>query len=164
MVTNRAAFTNAKNRKIGLFELAEKGTLFLDEIGDLSLNIQKKLLRAIDKKLIRRLGGLMDIPINTRIISSTNMNLEELIENNIFHADLYHRLNTVNIEIPPLRNREGDALLLADHFIKEFKTQFDKNIGKISSEAKDFINNYSWPGNVREIRNAIREICFINGG
>jgi transcriptional regulator with PAS, ATPase and Fis domain len=155
------AFTNAKNRKIGLFELAEKGTLFLDEIGDLSLNIQKKLLRAIDKKLIRRLGGLTDIPINTRIISATNMNLEELIENNIFRADLYHRLNTVNIEIPPLRNRGGDALLLADHFIKEFKTQFDKNIDKISSEAKDFINNYPWPGNVREIRNAMERSVLL---
>ncbi|MGD1007046.1 MAG: sigma-54 dependent transcriptional regulator [Ignavibacteriaceae bacterium] len=155
------AFTSAKNRKIGLFELAEKGTLFLDEIGDLSLNIQKKLLRAIDKKLIRHLGGLTDIPINTRIISATNMNLEELIEKNIFRADLYHRLNTVNIEIPPLRKREGDALLLADHFINDFKIQFDKIIDKINAEAKDFISNYTWPGNVREIRNAIERAVLL---
>jgi len=135
--------------------------LFLDEIGDLSLNIQKKLLRAIDKKLIRRLGGLNDIPINTRIISSTNMKLEELIENNIFRADLYHRLNTVNIEIPPIRNREGDALLLVNHFINEFKTQFDKKIDKVNTEAKDFIINYPWPGNVREIRNAIERAVLL---
>jgi two-component system response regulator AtoC len=156
------AFTNAKNRKIGLFELAEKGTLFLDEIGDLSLNIQKKLLRAIDKKLIRRLGGLSDIPINTRIISATNMNLEELIKKNVFRADLYHRLNTVNIEIPPLREREGDALLLADHFINEFKIQFGKTINKINAEAKDFITNYPWPGNVREFRNAMERAVLLN--
>jgi len=155
------AFTNARNRKIGLFELAEKGTLFLDEIGDLSLNIQKKLLRAIDKKLIRRLGGITDIPINTRIISATNMNLEELIEKNIVRADLYHRLNTVNIDIPPLRIREGDALLLAEHFINEFKIQFGKNIDKTNAEAKDFIRHYSWPGNVREIRNVIERAVLL---
>lgn len=155
------AFTNAKNRKIGLFELAEKGTLFLDEIGDLSLNIQKKLLRAIDKKLIRRLGGISDIPINTRIISATNMNLEELIEKNHFRADLYHRLNTVNIEIPALRTRTGDALLLSEHFINEFKIQFEKSIDKINAEAKDFIKNYSWPGNVRELKNAIERAVLL---
>ncbi|MDR3625597.1 MAG: sigma 54-interacting transcriptional regulator [Ignavibacteriaceae bacterium] len=155
------AFTNAKNRKIGLFELAENGTLFLDEIGDLSLNIQKKLLRAIDKKLIRHLGGISDIPIHTRIISATNMNLEELIKENIFRADLYHRLNTINIEIPPLRSREGDALQLAEHFINEFKVQFNKDINKLTNDAKDFISNYAWPGNVREIRNAIERAVLL---
>ncbi len=155
------AFTNAKTRKIGLFELAENGTLFLDEIGDLSINIQKKLLRAIEKKLIRRLGGLTDIPINARIISATNMNLEELIENNIFRRDLYHRLNVVTLEMPPVRKRDGDALILAKQFIKEFNQQFGKSITKINNEAKEFITSYPWPGNVREIRNAIERAVLL---
>jgi len=158
------AFTNAKTRKIGLFELAEEGTLFLDEIGDLSLNIQKKLLRAIDKKLIRRLGGISDIPINTRIISATNMNLEDLIAKNIFRPDLYHRLNTVTVEIPPLRKREGDIMLLTKYFIDEFKTQFGKNIDKIDDDARDFIINYSWPGNVRELGNAVERAVLLSEG
>ncbi len=155
------AFTNAKTRKIGLFELAEHGTLFLDEIGDLSLNIQTKLLRAIEKKLIRRLGGIYDISVNARIISATNMNLEELIEKNIFRRDLYHRLNAITLELPPARKREGDTLLLAEHFIKEFNTQFGKSIKKIDNEAKDFIINYPWPGNVREIRNAMERAVLL---
>ena len=158
------AFTNAKTRKIGLFELAENGTLFLDEIGDLSINIQKKLLRAIEKKLIRRLGGLTDIPIKARIISATNMNLEELIEKNIFRRDLYHRLNVVTLEMPPVRRRESDVFLLAKYFIKEFNRQFGKSITKINNEAKEFISTYPWPVNVREIRNAIERAVLLTEG
>ncbi len=156
------AFTNAKNRKLGLFELAEEGTLFLDEIGDLSTDIQKKLLRAIDKKLIRRLGGLHDIPINTRIISATNMNLESLIDEYKFRSDLYHRLNVIMLELPPLRERGDDVLQLADHFIKEFNAQFNKNIKKIDAEAKNFIIKYPWVGNIREIRNTFERAVLLS--
>ncbi len=155
------AFTNAKTKKPGLFELAEEGTLFLDEIGDLSLNIQKKLLRTIEKKIIRRLGGIYDIPINNRLISATNMNLESLIEKNIFRRDLYHRLNVVSLELPPLREREGDAIILAEHFINEYSKQFNKVIKKIDLETIDFISQYPWPGNVRELKNSIERAVLL---
>ncbi len=155
------AFTNARSRKPGLFELAENGTLFLDEIGDLSTGIQKKLLRAIEKKVIRHLGGILDIPINTRIISATNMNLEELLQLNTFRSDLYYRLNVVTLFIPPLREREDDILILAEHFIKEFNRQFNKSIRRLDNEAKDFLVKYPWPGNVREIKNAMERAVLL---
>jgi transcriptional regulator with PAS, ATPase and Fis domain len=129
------AFTSAKNQKQGLFELADKGTLFLDEIGDLSITIQSKLLRTIEKKIIRRLGGVKDIPISARIISATNKDLAIQLENNLFRRDLFHRLNTVTIELPALRDRGDDVLILADHFIAHFNKIFNKNITKMSSGA-----------------------------
>jgi len=156
------AFTNARNRKFGLFEIAGEGTLFLDEIGDLTLNIQSKLLRTIERKLIRRLGGTSDIPIYARIISATNKNLEEMIENNLFRRDLYHRLNVVSLELPPLRSRGDDVLLLADNFIEEFNKQFKKSINRIEKSAKDFMMQYPWPGNVREFRNAIERAVLLS--
>ncbi len=158
------AFTNAQNRKLGLFEIAGNGTLFLDEIGDLSLNIQTKLLRTIEKKVIRRLGGVDDIQINSRVISATNKNLVELIENNFFRRDLYHRLNVVSLELPPLRNRPEDIFLLADHFISEFNLQFNKNIKVIERSAREFISHYPWPGNIRELRNAIERAVLLGEG
>ncbi len=114
------AFTSARTRKLGLFEIAGKGTLFLDEIGDMSLNLQAKLLRAIEKKVIKRLGGIVDIPINARIISATNKNIEQMIEEGSFRRDLFHRLNVVTIELPPLKERSEDIISLADHFIEDF--------------------------------------------
>ena len=156
------AFTDARTRKIGLFELAEKGTLFLDEIGDLSLNIQTKLLRAIEKKVIKRLGGVADIPINARIISATNRDLSVLVEKNLFRRDLYHRLNVVSLEIPPLRDREDDIVILANNFIKEFNQQFEKSIKKIDKDIQHFLKGYPWPGNVRELRNAIERAVLLN--
>jgi len=158
------AFTDARTRKIGLFELAEKGTLFLDEIGDLSINIQTKLLRAIEKKVIKRLGGVADIPINARIISATNKNLESMVEENLFRRDLFHRLNVVSIEIPPLREREEDIVILANHFIKEFNIQFEKSVKKIDKDLQHFLKGYSWPGNVRELRNAIERAVLLSDG
>ncbi|MHB1686712.1 MAG: sigma-54 interaction domain-containing protein [Ignavibacteriaceae bacterium] len=156
------AFTNAKNRKLGLFEIAENGTLFLDEIGDLSLNIQTKLLRTIEKKIIRRLGGVHDIPINSRVISATNKNLVEMIENNLFRRDLYHRLNVISLELPPLRTRGEDIFLLAEHFISEFNSQFNKSIKAIEKSAREFILHYPWPGNIREFRNAIERAVLLS--
>ncbi len=156
------AFTNAKTRKYGLFELAENGTLFLDEMGDLSLNIQSKLLRTIEKKLVRRLGGVVDIPINARIISATNKNLEVMIETGQFRRDLYHRLNVVSFVIPPLRERGDDILLLTNKFIQEFNAQFNKNIKRIEKQLKDFLISYPWPGNVRELRNSIERAVLLS--
>jgi two-component system response regulator AtoC len=156
------AFTNARTRKVGLFELADKGTLFLDEIGDLSLSIQSKLLRAIEKKVIKRLGGVIDIPINARIISATNKDLETMVERNLFRRDLYHRLNVVSIEIPRLSERDDDIILLANHFIKEFNDQFGKSVKKLDKDLQHFLKGYPWPGNVRELRNAIERAVLLS--
>lgn len=156
------AFTDARTRKIGLFELAERGTLFLDEIGDLSFNIQTKLLRAVEKKVIKRLGGVVDIPVNARIISATNRDLEFMVERNLFRRDLFHRLNVVSIEIPPLRERGEDIILLANHFIDEFNRQFDKSVKKIDKDLQHLLMGHSWPGNVRELRNAIERAVLLS--
>src|ERR1035437_10099215 len=156
------AFTNAKNQKQGLFELADQGTLFLDEVGDLSLAIQSKLLRTIEKKIIRRLGGVKDIPISARIISATNKDLRMQLENNLFRRDLFHRLNTVTLELPSLKDRGDDVLILADHFIAHFNKIFNRNITKMTPELKDFILKYSWPGNVRELRNSFERAILLN--
>lgn len=155
------AFTDARNRKVGLFELAERGTLFLDEIGDLSFNIQTKLLRAVEKKVIKRLGGVVDIPVNARIISATNRSLDIMVEQNLFRRDLFHRLNVVSIEIPPLRERGEDIVLLANHFIDEFNQQFDKSIKKLDKDLQHLLMGYSWPGNVRELRNSIERAVLL---
>ncbi|UCH64866.1 MAG: sigma-54-dependent Fis family transcriptional regulator [Ignavibacterium sp.] len=156
------AFTSARTRKVGLFELADKGTLFLDEIGDLSLSIQSKLLRAIEKKVIKRLGGVTDIPINARIISATNKDLETMVERNLFRRDLYHRLNVVSIEIPRLSERDDDVIILANHFIKEFNYQFGKSVKKLDKDLQHFLKGYPWPGNVRELRNAIERAVLLS--
>jgi two-component system response regulator AtoC len=155
------AFTGARIRKYGLFELAGNGTLFLDEIGDISLNLQAKLLRAIEKKVIKRIGGVVDIPINARIISATNKNLPKLVEDGLFRRDLYHRLNVVTIELPPLRERTEDIIPLADYFISEFNREFDKSIKKVPPHLKHFLMGYTWPGNVRELRNAIQRAVLL---
>jgi two-component system response regulator AtoC len=155
------AFTNAKTRKYGLFELAENGTLFLDEMGDLGFNIQSKLLRTIEKKLVRRLGGVVDIPINARIISATNKNLETMIEAGQFRRDLYHRLNVVSLTIPPLRERGDDVIHLANKFIREFNQQFNKNIKRMEKQLKEFLVQYPWPGNIRELRNSIERAVLL---
>jgi transcriptional regulator with PAS, ATPase and Fis domain len=156
------AFTDARTRKVGLFELAERGTLFLDEIGDLSFNIQTKLLRAVEKKVIKRLGGVIDIPVNARIISATNRDLEFMVERNLFRRDLFHRLNVVSIEIPPLRERGEDIILLANHFIDEFNLQFDKSVKKLDKDLQHLLMGHSWPGNVRELRNAIERAVLLS--
>ena len=156
------AFTSARTRKLGLFEISESGTLFLDEIGDMSLNLQAKLLRAIEKKVIKRLGGIVDIPINARIISATNKNIEEMIEEGSFRRDLYHRLNVVTIELPPLKERSEDIIALADYFIEEFNFSFNKSVKKISRELKYFFLGYPWPGNVRELKNVIERAVLLS--
>ena len=158
----KGAFTNAFYRKLGLFELAENGTLFLDEVGDLSLNLQVKLLRVIEKKVIRRLGSVEDISVNTRIISATNRDLSDMIERDLFREDLYHRLNVVSILLPPLRERGDDVILLTEKFIEEFNKQFGKSVNTFEKGLKEFLLTYSWPGNVRELRNAIERAVLLS--
>ena len=156
----KGAFTGAEARKTGLFELAKDGTLFLDEIGDLPMHLQVKILRTLQEKKIQRLGGLQVIPINSRIISATNRNLEELIKENKFREDLYFRLNIIRIELPPLRERKDDITALAEYFINKFNTSMDRKIKALTKEAIERLMSYDFPGNIRELEN-IMERAFI---
>ncbi|MCB0421553.1 MAG: sigma-54-dependent Fis family transcriptional regulator [Bdellovibrionales bacterium] len=160
----KGSFTGAVADKQGLFEAADGGTLFLDEVGELSLNIQVKLLRAIQERVIRRVGAVDDTPINVRIISATNRNLLEEIEKGDFRQDLYYRLNVINIESPSLRDRPDDIPILANYFLKKHSDRIGKNINRISQEAMEVLCKYSYPGNVRELENIIERTVALEGG
>lgn len=158
----RGAFTGANTSgKQGYFELANGGTLFLDEIGDLSTHLQAKILRALQEKKIRRIGGTHEIDIDVRIISATHRDLEQMIEDKTFREDLYYRLNVIPVYIPPLRDRTGDVELLIDYFIKNISKKLDKPYIKIEQNAMDALMSYSWPGNVRELNNIIERAISI---
>ncbi len=158
------AFTNARTRKHGLFELAENGTIFLDEIGELNHSIQIKLLRTLEKKIVRRLGGTTDIPLNAKIISATSHNLQSMVEEGSFRNDLFHRLYVVSLDIPPLRERGDDIMLLVMHFINQYNLQFGKNVQSIEPALKRFFLEYEWPGNVRELKNSIERAVLLGDG
>ena len=158
----RGAFTDAKSRKIGLFEEANGGTIFLDEIGEMDLNLQVKLLRVLEDRKIRRLGGTRTLDIDVRVIAATNRNLREAIEERVFREDLYYRLNVFPISVPPLRERRVDIPPLLDHFLKRFSSEFNKKIHEISRDALDLLMRYRWPGNVRELRNVVERICIMH--
>lgn len=158
----KGAFTGASMQRIGRFEEADGGTLFLDEIGDLSLQSQVKLLRALQEKNITRLGSSKEISCNVRIIAATHQSLEKLIEAGRFRVDLYYRLNVFPIHIPPLRERKGDIILLANHFIQKFNLEHQKIINRISTSAIDMFMQYHWPGNVRELSNTIERAILLS--
>jgi len=158
----KGAFTNAYSKKIGLLEIAEGGTLFLDEIGEMSLSLQAKLLRVLENKKIRRLGSNKDLEIDVRIIAATNKNLKNAISESTFRNDLYYRLNVLRIEVPPLRARGSDIILLAEYFLNIFKKKFSKPVEKFDEQAKTVLRNYNWPGNVRELRNVIERTCILH--
>lgn len=160
----KGAFTDAKMRKRGLFELAENGTLFLDEIGDISLSAQIKLLKAVEEKKIRRLGGTEDIQINTRIIAATNRDLQAAIRDGRFRQDLYYRLNVIAIYLPPLRNRGDDVLMLSRHFLAHFAKEYASTLSAFTSEAEALLKEYSWPGNIRELQHTIERIVLLGKG
>ena len=151
----RGAFTGADRQKRGRFELADGGTLFLDEIGDLPLQTQIKLLRVLQEREFERLGGTETIKSNIRLITATNKNLEEAIAKGSFREDLYYRLNVFAIHLPPLRERKSDILLLAEHFLEKYEAEHEKRIRRISTPAIDMLMSYHYPGNVRELENAI---------
>ena len=160
----KGAFTNAYSDKAGLFEVADTGTLFLDEVGELPLTIQVKLLRAIQERVIRRVGGTDDTKVEVRIIAATNRNLEEMVAQGTFRQDLFYRLNVINIKTPGLRERREDIPLLAGHFLKKYNDRLGKNIGAISREAMDLLKKYDYPGNVRELENIIERTVALEGG
>lgn len=158
----RGAFTDAKERKIGLFEAAEGGTLFLDEIGDIEISLQAKLLKALEDKVIRRLGNLREQKVNVQITTATNQSLEEAVREGRFRSDLFFRLRIIHLELPPLRSRGKDILLLANHFLKIHSRRYGKEGMRFSPEAEKALLNYSWPGNVRELKNMIEQTVLLS--
>lgn len=157
----RGAFTDAKSQKVGLLELANKGTLFLDEIGEMSLTIQVKVLRVLERMTFRRVGGTKDIKVSVRIISATNSDLESAVQRKVFREDLYYRLKVVPVFIPPLRERKEDIYLLLKHFLNHFNKQFNKNFREVEDPAYDVILNYPWPGNIRELKNMVERVVLL---
>jgi two-component system, NtrC family, response regulator PilR len=151
----KGSFTNAYSDKQGLFEVARGGTIFLDEIGELPPVLQVKLLRVVQEKTFRRIGGTEDIKVDVRIISATNQNLEEKVKEGKFREDLYFRLNVIPIHVPPLRERKEDISLLTKHFIEKYAREFNKEIRTMSSYAMELLMNYAFPGNIRELENII---------
>ena len=158
----KGAFTGAIKEKKGRFELANKGTIFLDEIGEISPNIQVKLLRVIQEKSFERVGGEKTINVDVRIIAATNRNLKKEVEEGRFREDLYYRLNVVQITVPPLRERKEDILLMMSSFIQNFSEENDKNIKEITKKAKTALYNYNWPGNVRELKNVLEAAVVLS--
>ena len=154
----KGAYTGASSEKKGLFELADRGTIVLDDIDDFPLLLQSKLLRVLESREITRVGGVAPIAVDVRVITTTKINLKELVERGMFRADLFYRLNVVPIVIPPLRHRRDDIAPLIEHFLRRFAP--DKTVS-VSPEAQEFLANYSWPGNVRELRNAIQRVCLF---
>lgn len=160
----KGAFTGASEKRIGRFESANQGTLFLDEIGEIDAATQVKLLRFLESKTIERLGSLNTIEIDTRLVCATNKNLLEMTQNGEFREDLYYRLNVVTIELPPLRDRGDDVTLLLDHFLKQFSEENDFPAPRLNSEATSVLNSYTWPGNIRELRNFCENLVVLNRG
>jgi PAS domain S-box-containing protein len=157
----KGAFTDARSQKRGLFELADKGTLFLDEIGEIPVSLQAKLLRVLEDQCFRRLGGLRDINVDVRIIAATNKNLSEAVKEGAFRQDLYYRLNVIQLEVPPLRDRPQDILPLVRFFIDQYNGKFKRQIDGVSPEAESLLLAHDWPGNVRELRNAIERAMIL---
>jgi len=160
----KGAFTGADRSKKGRFELAHGGTLFLDEVGDISIKTQIKLLRVLQEKSFRRLGGTEPIKVDVRLVSATNRDLVAAIEDGSFRNDLYYRLNVVTIQLPPLRERKDDVPLLAAHFINKYNVEFNKKFDRVDRKAMDFMLDYHWPGNVRELENVIERALVIDQG
>jgi len=160
----KVAFTGATKTTPCKIEYAEGGTLFLDEMGELPMSLQAKLLRFLQERVIERVGGRQEIPVNVRVVCATHQNLEQKIENGEFREDLYYRINEIPIGIPPLREREGDVVLLARSFLDFFNKEQGKKIKGYTKEAIAAIENHDWPGNVREMKNRIKRAVIMADG
>jgi two-component system, NtrC family, response regulator AtoC len=158
------AYTDARKTKVGLMEMAQGGSLFLDEVGELPLSIQVKLLKVLEQKTMRRLGGLQEIKLDVRVIAATNRDLSKAVKAGTFRSDLYYRLNVFPIQLPNLRSRPYDVLELAQFFFKEACRDFDKLLEPLSKGVLDLLKNYPWPGNVRELKNAINRMVINSSG
>jgi DNA-binding NtrC family response regulator len=160
----RGAFTDAKESKLGLFEAAEGGFLFLDEVGDIELSLQGKLLRAIEDRVVRRVGGIRDRKIDVRILAATNRDLERASQREQFRKDLYFRLAVILLRLPPLRERGDDILLLAEHFLQRFSSKYGRDVRHIDARARDLLLAYPWPGNVRELSHVMERAVLWSRG
>ncbi|MBU8870335.1 MAG: sigma-54 dependent transcriptional regulator [Gemmatimonadales bacterium] len=160
----KGAFTDAQTQKMGLLELAHSGSIFLDEIGEMAPPVQVKLLRVLEKMKFRRVGGIEDILVDVRIIAATNLNLASEVKAGKFREDLFYRLKVVEIYVPALRSRLEDITPLADFFLQHFNTKFGREFRDISSDAKEFLLNYPWPGNIRELKNIMERVVLLGEG
>jgi len=160
----KGAFTGAHQKKVGKFEIADGGTIFLDEIGELEISLQAKILRVIQEKEFERVGGNEIIKTDVRIISATNQNLTEMVRERRFREDLYYRLNSFPIHIPPLRERRGDIVLLVNHFIEKYNKKMGLNVTGTTKRAMKYLYDYQWPGNVRELENTIERALILSDG
>jgi transcriptional regulator with GAF, ATPase, and Fis domain len=158
----KGAFTDAREMRVGKFELAAGGTLFLDEIGDMSLGGQAKLLRVLEEKIVVRVGGSVPIPTKARVLAATNQNLGELVRSKRFREDLFFRLNVVSLDLPPLRNRSEDIILLAEHFLKQFAARARRRLPKFTAAARKRLLTHNWPGNIRELRNLMERLAYLS--
>ncbi len=157
----RGAFTDARQQKRGLFETADGGTVFLDEIGEITSGLQSKLLRFLEEKTFKRVGGLADVRVDVRVIAATNRDLEQEVKAGKFREDLFYRLHVMPVSLPPLRERQGDVLLLAQYYIDRFNREFRKKVRGLSEEAAALVEHFRWPGNIRELRNAIERAMLL---
>jgi transcriptional regulator with PAS, ATPase and Fis domain len=160
----RGAFTDARVQKRGLLEQAEDGTVFLDEIGEMAPALQAKLLRFLEEKAFRRVGGSGDIRVDVRVIAATNRELEDLVRSGKFRDDLYYRLNVLRVEVPPLRARRDDIPLLAQYFVEMYAKEFKRPVRGLSQAAEAALRQYTWPGNVRELRNLVERAVLLSEG
>jgi DNA-binding NtrC family response regulator len=158
----KGAFTDAKEDKAGRFETASGGTLFLDEIGNLSMSLQSKLLAALQNRQVTRIGSNKQIPIDIRLISATNKSIYNMVEENLFREDLLYRINTIQIEIPPLRKRKEDIPGFADYFLRQYAGKYGKPLLKIATDAYELLTDYSWPGNVRELKHTVEKAVILS--
>jgi len=160
----KGAFTGANQNKRGLFEVADQGTIFLDEISEMTLTMQVKLLRVLQERCVRPIGGSDEIAIDVRVIAATNRDLDRLVAENVFREDLYYRLNVIPVCVPPLRERREDVPLLVNHFLKKYAPGAGKSISRVNSYSLDALCGYDWPGNVRQLENTIERAVALETG
>src|SRR5215467_12193312 len=160
----KGAFTGASQNKRGLFEVASGGTIFLDEIGEMSLSMQVKLLRVLQERTVRPVGGAQETPVDVRVIAATNRDLREMIAHGTFREDLYYRVSVIPIQVPPLRERRDDVELLANYFLKKYAGAAQKSILRLQQESLDALKNFEWPGNVRQLENTIERAVAMETG
>jgi two-component system NtrC family response regulator len=160
----KGAFTGAHKTTLGKIECAQGGTLFLDEIGDMPFQLQAKLLRFLQEKVIERLGGRKEIPVDVRVVCATNQNLEEMVADKTFREDLFYRITEITLNIPPLRDREEDVLILANFFLQQYAAEYKRNVKSFSNDAMSSLKQHKWPGNIRELQNKVKSSVILSIG